>query len=257
MPTLYSGEDRYDALISAEAVRSGLPFGLIKAFVAAESQFDAAATRGEPQRNDSSFGLMQILGANATALGLKEPVNALLRPEVGLRYGVDWLKKTLGSATWPSGYEKRPYNLLEGIAAYNMGWPRPIQATTAYIASIYGYPVDYAKHPPPGWRFANQPYVDKVMTLSVFYDAKHRGDEATATAAADAFRRRDLRRYEGTLPAGVLYDRPGVLALRAWAVRGYGTAPAEGGGSLVALAAVALALWHFRDSIKGLLGRLT
>ncbi|HEX7073332.1 MAG TPA: transglycosylase SLT domain-containing protein, partial [Hyphomicrobiaceae bacterium] len=52
---------RHDSLIDAAAQRHRVSQALIKAVIMAESGFNAAAYREEPQIKDASRGLMQLL----------------------------------------------------------------------------------------------------------------------------------------------------------------------------------------------------
>ena len=68
----------------------------------------------------------------------------------------------------------------QALSAYNMGYPRSILSTTEHLAKHYGYPFSYKTKPPEGWFFANQSYVNQVLSYRTMYDALERGDKTTA-----------------------------------------------------------------------------
>jgi soluble lytic murein transglycosylase len=71
----------YDALISEAAARHGLPPALVKAVIAAESNFDPQAVSRK-----GAQGLMQLMPATATDLGVENPFEAEQNVRGGTRY---------------------------------------------------------------------------------------------------------------------------------------------------------------------------
>ena len=67
---VFAREREFDTLVYAEAARRGLDPLLIKAVIATESSFNPQALRPEPQINDASRGLMQILYGTAKMMGV-------------------------------------------------------------------------------------------------------------------------------------------------------------------------------------------
>lgn len=125
--------NQFDGLIAETAARYGLSPFLVKAIVAAESNFDPRAYRAEPRVNDASYGLMQTLYATAKHLGYSGPPEGLFDPETSLEYGTRYLKYQLGR------YREVP----AAIAAYNAG--------TAYRRA--------------DGSFTNQAYVNRVLSF--------------------------------------------------------------------------------------------
>jgi soluble lytic murein transglycosylase len=71
----------YDALISEAAARHGLPPALVKAVIAAESNFDPQAVSRK-----GAQGLMQLMPGTATDLGVENPFEAEQNVRGGARY---------------------------------------------------------------------------------------------------------------------------------------------------------------------------
>ena len=142
-------------------VDMGLPIEIIAAMIEVESGGSAHAMRYEPNyqwlvapgrfvnRNNSletemalqrfSYGLLQIMGANARALGMEMPLIRLTDPFVGLRYA---LKHLIALA------KKYDYDWLDVISSYNQGSPRKKRFDDTY---------------------KNQTYVDKVSKNCLKY----------------------------------------------------------------------------------------
>ena len=90
----------YEAVKSASSIqyldvirnvkrRHGLesaPDGLTLATIETESSFVAGAIRKEPQINDASYGLMQILYGTAKQMGYSGDPEGLFDPETNIRY---------------------------------------------------------------------------------------------------------------------------------------------------------------------------
>jgi soluble lytic murein transglycosylase-like protein len=124
------GRDRYDALIRAEAADAGLDPRLVKAVVAAESEFSARA-----RSRAGALGLMQVMPATADSVGV--PGRRLLDPAANVRAGTRYLAYLFARA-WERfhlkgvPFARAPAWLLRRvIAAYNAG-PRWISQRPAY-----------------------------------------------------------------------------------------------------------------------------
>lgn len=85
----------------------------------------------EKQLQKTSFGLMQIMGANARTHGHIGPLTDLIIPEIGLSYGIEHLLKLID----------RYDSIEDAISAYNQGSPRKNSKG----------------------EYSNQGYVDKVL----------------------------------------------------------------------------------------------
>lgn len=148
-----------DSLIAAAAQNHQLPVALVKAIVQVESAGNTWAIRYEPRFYDKyvapqpvrgqppctsqtearllacSFGLMQIMGATARAVGFKGVfLTELCRPELGLDYGCRYLTKLIRLHQGLHGYPGV-------VAAYNAGSPRKTSsgawANQAYVDKIH------------------------------------------------------------------------------------------------------------------------
>lgn len=166
---LFKNEDTYNDQLLKASQETGVPLYLSKGFFALESQFNPKSYRAEPHLNDASYGIAQILYGNAKNLGYTGTPEGLFDPYTSAKYGDLFI----------AGLHKIYPDVLDLISAYNAGYPRPIQKTTSYIANLYGYPISYATNPPPGWKYANQPYVDRVAAYAAYYQAVENHDTTT------------------------------------------------------------------------------
>lgn len=96
-----------DVLIAAAAARYGHPTNLLRAIVHVESRFNATAVSPK-----GAIGLMQVMPATATGLGVADPANRLFDPAVNLDAGARLLRQLLDQ------FKDRPEL---AIAAYNAG----------------------------------------------------------------------------------------------------------------------------------------
>ena len=96
-----------DALIAAAAARYGHPTNLLRAIVHVESRFNTAAVSPK-----GAIGLMQVMPATATGLGVVDPAIRLFDPAVNLDAGARLLRQLLDQ------FKDRPEL---AIAAYNAG----------------------------------------------------------------------------------------------------------------------------------------
>jgi soluble lytic murein transglycosylase-like protein len=121
---------RYDGLIRAEAEKRGLDARLVKAIVAAESEFTARA-----RSPAGALGLMQVMPRTAESVGVDR--GALFEPAANVRAGTSYLAylfarawKRYGIAATP--FAQSPRWLIERvIAAYNAG-PRFLKKRPLY-----------------------------------------------------------------------------------------------------------------------------
>lgn len=135
--------DRYDGIIEDHARRNGLDARLVKAIVAAESEFDPRARSPRHAR-----GLMQVTAPTAAEMGV--PGERLEDPEQNIRAGAAYLRH-LFRAAWRSfrlkglGFHDAPMWVVQRvIAAYNAG-PRALTArlwarqTRDYVRKVLLY----------------------------------------------------------------------------------------------------------------------
>jgi hypothetical protein len=83
---LYSGRDLYRRIVSAEALRNGVPLELVHAVISVESAYDPLA-RGRV----GEVGLMQVRPSTAALMGFSGSVQALGEPETNIAYGARYL----------------------------------------------------------------------------------------------------------------------------------------------------------------------
>jgi soluble lytic murein transglycosylase-like protein len=166
--------DRYDDLILRYARRRHIDARLVKAVMAAESEFDHAALSPAGAR-----GLMQVMPV--TAEGLRVPAAKLYDPEYGIKAGTAFLAELLREA-WAKfklkgvRYTDVPEWLMQRvIAAYHAG-PRFLTSTR--------------------WFGATRAYVRKVM---LFYRSKVTDLRRPVKAAASAPSYREFVVPTGTL----------------------------------------------------------
>lgn len=166
---MYPHEHDYDALIDSASRQFGVSVALIKAFIAQESGFDARAYRAEPQIDDASRGLMQLLYATARDLGYTGTPDGLFNPETNINLGTKYIADNIRFAA------ANGYALDSAISAYNGGFsgqrPGDGKRTT-----------DDDSGP-----FINQDYVDSVLSKASYF-AQHAGvalPPVVVTAAPD------------------------------------------------------------------------
>jgi soluble lytic murein transglycosylase-like protein len=206
----FTDDDKYDNLIKAIAQEEGVNPALVKGIIGAESAFKAGAILWEPSHSrirqegdtDASRGLMQVTEGAAKTVGYagSQTFDLLMLPQVGVRYGIKVLKRFLDNP-YANFYKGPPQpgqvplhqpRVTDAVAAYNMGYPRAIGWTTEGIASLFRYPMTYKDAPPPGWIYANQPYVDKVLAFSALYEADFAGDKEAVAERLAEIKRGDL-----------------------------------------------------------------
>jgi hypothetical protein len=154
-------------MIADAAKRYKVPEELLCAMIEVESGWYTWAARHEPGYKylvdikhtlvspptetilqQTSFGLLQIMGATARWMGFHEPyLTTLCDPATGLKWGCRYLNYLY----------KRHANWSDTVSAYNQGWPR---------------------RDPASGQYENQQYVDKVMNAIKGYQnevtAEHR-----------------------------------------------------------------------------------
>ncbi len=135
-----SGASGYDALIRSYAERQGLDPRLVKAVIAAESEFTPRA-----QSPAGALGLMQVMPATAGEMGVSG--RALFEPEANIRAGTAYLAHLFARA-WRRYHlrgvaytDAPPWLIQRVVAAYNAG-PRFLAhrrlyaETRAYVRKV-------------------------------------------------------------------------------------------------------------------------
>lgn len=149
----------YDALIQANARDTGLPFSVLKAMVATESNFNPNAVRVEAAISDKSIGLMQVLVGTARGIvpGITE--QALYDPATNLMVGSRYLAQQVA----------RYGDITKGIAAYNYGSAKIASAPTNICLARDNTGKCIKTFTALAGQFYNQPYVDKVLNYARMY----------------------------------------------------------------------------------------
>lgn len=126
----------YDDIINSAAKEYRVDPKLIRAFISVESNWNPSASRHEPQINDTSWGLMQVLLTTGRRISGNPSLTSkqLIQPTVNILIGTKFLRELIN---------RYKGNLEEVIAAYNAG-------------SAIRSKLNPSK-------FINQSYVDKVM----------------------------------------------------------------------------------------------
>jgi len=221
----YKRDEEFDNALRPAAMRHGVPLWLAKGLISMESGWDPGAVRYEPSGRsdtpaptdiDASFGLMQVTGGAVLTYGERPPAG-LPPPATSTAYAVQQVRSAQ-TGTDPKG--KPVFDLARlrtilsdptlnidvgmrelaahlakygdagsAVASYNMGFPRTIQNSTRFIATIYdkwairqgygSYVANFDKwiaNPPDGWTFANQPYVNDVLARAALYRAREQGN---------------------------------------------------------------------------------
>lgn len=160
---LFPNEDAYDGIIRPMAAQQRVPAALVKAVIAHESRFVPTAIRGEPQLNDASRGLMQLLFATARdELGFNGTPDALFNPGVNIPLGVRYLAKQRDRAggDWAGA-----------VSAYNGGYRpelgfgrRATKVVTVCLARDQVTGQCIRTRTVPIGEFANQDHVNRVFS---------------------------------------------------------------------------------------------
>lgn len=155
-------EADYVNYVNAEASSQGVPVALVNAIIGAESAFIASAHRPEPQINDASWGLMQLLYRTARGLGYSGDPSGLLDPSTNIHFGTMLLAQLLSRTNG---------DIAATASAYNGGY-RPrlafgAKATSTLTVCLAHDPTTgeciRSRTVSPG-EYANQQYVDRVMS---------------------------------------------------------------------------------------------
>jgi soluble lytic murein transglycosylase-like protein len=157
---LFPNEDAYDGLIQQAASDNSLDPALIKGIIAQESNFVARAYRAEPQINDASYGLMQLLYQTAKGMGYTGTAQGLFDPATNIQYGAAFLSDLIRQS------DNAGYGVESAISAYNAGFSsdRPGDGKRA-TNRVDGYVTDGSQFAP----FINQHYVDAVLSYMQHY----------------------------------------------------------------------------------------
>jgi soluble lytic murein transglycosylase-like protein len=115
------------SVLDAWADTYGLERSLVYAVVSQESRFNPNAVRPEPQINDASYGLTQILYGTAQGLGYTGTPAGLYDPDTNAEYGLRYLFNQVNK--WGG-------NLELALSAYNGGLRGTTVTNPAYVAGV-------------------------------------------------------------------------------------------------------------------------
>lgn len=116
---IWPRENEFDPIVQKASDRYGVPFHIVKGMIGKESSFNPNAYKGEPQINDASRGLMQVLYGTAVWVGFPKTadVNDLYKPDVNIPLGVLTLRRFMDMVT-----KANPAGTWEdAISIYNAG----------------------------------------------------------------------------------------------------------------------------------------
>ena len=150
---IWKDENKYDTFIKTASSQWNVPVSLIKAVIAKESSFNPDAFRPEPQINDGSWGLMQLLFRTAKNLGYPGSPEGVKDPQVNILYGTKLLAANL----------KQSKGKLDiAVSAYNAGFS--------------GQRPNDAKRNDKG-EISNQEYVNDVLVYKSYFEGRTTEDE--------------------------------------------------------------------------------
>jgi len=115
----------YNDSITKYAGQYGIDANEIAAVIQTESSGNPNAYLAEPKLNDASYGLMQLLGTTAQALGYQGDVNGLYDPDTNISLGTKLLAQL---------HAKYGDNAAAVYSAYNSGSGTAYQ-TNSQVAS--------------------------------------------------------------------------------------------------------------------------
>lgn len=174
----------YLALAQQAGSRYGVDPAVILAVIAIESRFDPDAIRGEPHLNDSSYGLMQLLGTTARGLGYTGAPAGLFDParniDLGARLVADILAARRGDVAkmfseYNGGY--RP--------SLGFGEPATKPITGLCLARNAKGECIKAVNVPVG-RFGNQDHVDRGLAAWADFRKALGGGSSASSAGGGA-----------------------------------------------------------------------
>jgi len=117
----------FDAEILASSRRWMVPESWISAVIETESSWNPGAYRAEPQINDGSYGLMQILVKTARGLGYTGDPDGLWDPATNIDLGTKLLNELRG---------RYGEDFRRVYSAYNSGKPDLWQTSTQVGANV-------------------------------------------------------------------------------------------------------------------------
>ncbi len=120
--------DQYRQFVLDASAKHNVEPALIAAMIVRESNWNPNAIRNEPQINDASYGLMQILCGTANDLGFAGSCDGLYNPSTNIDLGTKYVRQQLdrfGSTELAvAAYNCGPGNIQKAVNKYGYGWEK-------------------------------------------------------------------------------------------------------------------------------------
>ena len=123
-------KQKFDEMISAAASRYGIDPHLVRAIVKAESDYDEKAVSKK-----GATGLMQLMPATATRMGVKN----IHDPEDNVEGGIRYLSKLLKMFDWQVPLAVAAYNAGENAVVKHGNRIPPYSETQTYVKRVLHY----------------------------------------------------------------------------------------------------------------------
>jgi len=147
----FAHENDFDLLVAEAGEAWSVDPALIKAIIGAESEFKPNAYRAEPQINDASYGLMQLLYSTARTIGYTGSTSGLYDPTTNIRLGTRFLADLIKTAA------QRGHGVDAAVSAYNAGFSAVRPGDGKRVTND------------PRSPFINQAYVARVLDLASYF----------------------------------------------------------------------------------------
>lgn len=139
-----SGPVAYLEIVRRVLAETGAPFtaALIMGIMQKESSFNPRAYRAEPQINDASYGLMQVLYSTARDRGYGGAPDGLYDPEISIRLGIaqlEWSRQYLAARMGPPSESQLLSSYNAGVGYVMKGGDR-----MAYVRDVQRYAANWS-----------------------------------------------------------------------------------------------------------------
>lgn len=179
----WTRQDEFADLIDAAASVHGVSASLIRAVIAAESQFNPQAFRPEPQlgAGEGSHGLMQVLLKTARGLGYQGDGAGLFDPAMNLSFGVELLASLIDQ----TGSVERAVSAYNGGIRPALGFGREASRVISNVCLARDTDGTCTRSVTvaPG-TFANQSYVDRVMGYTTYFQDYLGGSSSSSSGSS-------------------------------------------------------------------------
>lgn len=134
----------YDDLIAVSAALYNVPPDWIQGFISIESNWNPNAYRAEPQINDASYGLMQLLYSTAQGLGYSGDASGLYDPATNIDLGTKLIAQLIGqhgmnpqavASAYNSG-SATAYQTNSGVANYVNKFAAAVQSFASATVNV-------------------------------------------------------------------------------------------------------------------------